>query len=59
MNKHLHGHCHQSLVTLLPDYYKRKVLDLGCNGWGYAPISYNEIKSIMNSKAIELIDHHG
>lgn len=56
---HLHGHCHQSLVTLLPDYYKRKVLDLGCNGWAYAPISYSEIKSIMNSKVIELIDHHG
>jgi calcineurin-like phosphoesterase family protein len=55
---HLHGHSHQSLVTQNPEYYKRKVLDMGCNGWGYKPVSYNEIKTIMNIKEIERIDHH-
>jgi calcineurin-like phosphoesterase family protein len=55
---HLHGHCHQSLVTQNPEYYKRKVLDMGCNGWDYRPVSYNEIKEIMIAKEIENIDHH-
>jgi calcineurin-like phosphoesterase family protein len=55
---HLHGHCHQSLVTQNPEYYKRKVLDMGCNGWDYRPVSYNEIKSIMTAKEIENVDHH-
>jgi len=55
---HLHGHCHQSLVTQNPEYYKRKVLDMGCNGWEYRPVSYDEIKTIMNIKEIERIDHH-
>lgn len=55
---HLHGHSHQNLIEQNPDYYKRKVLDLGCNGWDYRPISYNEIKTIMNNKIIESVDHH-
>jgi calcineurin-like phosphoesterase family protein len=40
----LHGHSHQSLVKPNPEYYKRKVIDIGCNGWDYEPLSYNEIK---------------
>ena len=55
---HLHGHCHQSLVTQNPEYYKRKVLDMGCNGWEYRPVSYNEIKAIMAAKEIDRVDHH-
>lgn len=55
---HLHGHCHQSLVTQNPEYYKRKVLDMGCNGWDYRPMSYNEIKNVMTSKTIDSVDHH-
>lgn len=55
---HLHGHCHQSLVTQNPDYYKRKVLDMGCNGWGYKPVSYEEIKQIMSNKVVSSVDHH-
>lgn len=57
---HLHGHCHQSL-TKNPDmswYYKRKVMDVGCNGLDYTPISYSELKNIMDSKGVSLIDHH-
>lgn len=55
---HLHGHCHQSLVTQTPEYYNRKVLDMGCNGWDYRPVSYNEIKEIMSTKTINSVDHH-
>jgi len=57
-NFHLHGHCHQSLVPNYPEYYNRKVLDMGCNGWDYAPVSYSDIKKIMKTKTIESIDHH-
>jgi calcineurin-like phosphoesterase family protein len=55
---HLHGHCHQSLVPNNPEYYKRKVLDMGCNGWGYKPVSYAQIKEIMKTREIESVDHH-
>lgn len=55
---HLHGHCHQSLANKKIEYYNRKVLDVGCNGWEYKPVSYNEIKNIMNTKDIENVDHH-
>jgi calcineurin-like phosphoesterase family protein len=55
---HLHGHCHQSLVTQNPEYYKRKVLDMGCNGWDYRPVSYAEIKAVMATKGVEQVDHH-
>jgi calcineurin-like phosphoesterase family protein len=55
---HLHGHCHQSLANKKIDYYNRKVLDVGCNGWDYKPVSYHEIKNVMNTKEIENVDHH-
>jgi hypothetical protein len=38
-----------------PEYYKRKVIDIGCNGWDYEPLSYNE-KKIMSNK--EISEHH-
>lgn len=56
---HLHGHTHQSLTETdygKNVYYKRKVLDMGCNGWDYTPVSYQEIKEIMGNK--ELSKHH-
>ena len=58
---HLHGHSHQNLTTTpygRNTYYNRKVIDVGCNGWNYTPISYQEIKDVMNKKSIEKIDHH-
>lgn len=55
---HLHGHSHQSLVGQNPEYYDRKVLDMGCNGWDYRPISYEIIKAIMSTKEIARVDHH-
>ena len=55
---HLHGHCHQSLVKQNLEYYKRKVLDMGCNGWDYCPTHYTDIKQIMLNKEVERVDHH-
>ena len=55
---HLHGHCHGSLVKSQPDYYKRKVMDVGCNMIDYTPISYGQVKSIMDKKVISSVDHH-
>lgn len=55
---HLHGHCHQSLTKTMPEYYERKVLDMGCNGWDYSPVSYGEIKKIMSTKGVSKVDHH-
>lgn len=57
---HLHGHSHQSLANN-PDmawFYERKVLDMGCNGWNYTPVSYQEIKNIMITKEVKPVDHH-
>lgn len=56
---HLHGHCHGSLVKNNLDYYKRKVMDVGCNVIDYTPISYNQIKEIMDKKVISKVDSHG
>jgi calcineurin-like phosphoesterase family protein len=56
----LHGHCHQSLHKN-PDmdwFYKRKVIDAGCNGWDYTPISYTQLKEVMSKKIISPVDHH-
>ena len=57
---HIHGHCHQSLAKNpeMEWYYKRKVIDAGVNGLGYTPISYTELKKIMNEKIISPVDHH-
>lgn len=56
---HLHGHCHGSLMVSQQDYYKRKVMDVGCNVIDYTPISYEEVKGIMVKKGISAVDHHG
>lgn len=57
---HLHGHSHGSIMKN-PDmdwYYKRKVIDAGCNMWDYTPISYKQLKDIMSKKIISPVDHH-
>jgi calcineurin-like phosphoesterase family protein len=49
---HLHGHSHQNLVNnpVYDWYYKQLVMDIGCNGINYTPISYQEVKTIMLNK---------
>lgn len=57
---HLHGHSHGSMMKN-PDmswFYKRKVIDVGCNMIDYTPISYTQLKEIMSTKQISAVDHH-
>tara|TARA_R110000803_G_scaffold191392_1_gene254054 strand:+ start:2254 stop:2865 length:612 start_codon:yes stop_codon:yes gene_type:complete len=54
----IHGHCHGSLMKSNQDYYKRKVMDVGCNVIDYTPISYQEVKSVMDKRVIANVDHH-
>jgi calcineurin-like phosphoesterase family protein len=55
----LHGHCHGNLMKGNLDYYKRKVMDVGCNVINYTPISYREVKTIMDKRIISSVDNHG
>jgi calcineurin-like phosphoesterase family protein len=55
---HLHGHCHGGLVKTMPDYYRRKVMDVGCNMIDYTPISYVQVKAIMDNREIARVDNH-
>ena len=51
---HLHGHTHQTMAKN-KDYdwfYKRKVIDVSCNGIDYTPISYSQVKSITDSRVL-------
>lgn len=52
---HLHGHCHQNLTTSEYGevYYKRKVIDVGCMGHNYTPLSFRNVMDIMSMKNIE------
>lgn len=55
---HLHGHCHGSLMKSYPDFYKRKVMDVGCSETNYTPLSYTQTKDGMSKKLIASVDHH-
>lgn len=52
---HLHGHCHGSLNN--PEYYKRKVMDVGVDCHPeFRPFAFEEIKEIMDAKETRIID---
>lgn len=54
---HLHGHSHGSLKN--PDYYKRKVMDVGIDTHPeFRPYHIDEIYRIMNRKNISVLDGH-
>ena len=57
---HLHGHSHQNLTTSEYGkiYYKRNVIDVGCMGHDYTPLSFDDIMEIMKDRGVEKIDHH-
>ena len=52
---HLHGHCHGTLPS--GDHQAR--LDVGVDVHDMAPISYEEVKTIMTRKVFKPVDHHG
>lgn len=55
----IHGHAHGNLMKSNQDYYRRKVIDVGCNCIDYRPISYGQVKTIMDKREICSVDHHG
>jgi calcineurin-like phosphoesterase family protein len=55
---HIHGHEHRKLTTSLPDYPKGKRLDVGWDVFPY-PVSFQEVKGIMDKKEVTTIGHHG
>ena len=52
---HLYGHSHGSL----PDDKAALAFDVGVDCWGYAPLSYDEVKAVMDGKTWQPVDHHG
>jgi calcineurin-like phosphoesterase family protein len=50
---HLHGHCHGSLSS------KGKRFDVGVDCHSWYPISYENVKRLMDTKSVHLVDHHG
>jgi calcineurin-like phosphoesterase family protein len=55
-NWHLYGHSHH---TMPPDY-SIKAFDVGIDGKGYdyRPISYAQVKNLMDAHGQESVDHH-
>ncbi len=52
---HLYGHSHGSL----PDDPNSLSFDVGVDCWGFAPLSYQEVKAVMAGKTFKPVDHHG
>jgi calcineurin-like phosphoesterase family protein len=52
------GHSHGSLKEILPDYPTGKQIDVGVDVHNFKPLSFDEIKQIMDKKSIQEIDHH-
>lgn len=51
----LHGHCHGSLPVDLT----QKRIDVGVDCFNYTPVSFDEIKVIMDPRKYIPVDHHG
>lgn len=50
----LHGHSHGSLKYP----FEAKILDVGMDAHNFAPISYDEVKVILDKRPIQAVDHH-
>lgn len=50
----LHGHCHGNLIT---NSNSRRI-DVGVDCWNYTPVSFEQIKEVMDKKTYESVDHH-
>lgn len=53
---HLHGHCHGSLNPEFNKYARR--MDVGVDCTNYAPISFEEVKEILEKREFRPVDHH-
>lgn len=52
---HLYGHSHGSL----PDDPNSRSFDVGVDCWDFTPVSYDQVKKVMNKKNWKSVDHHG
>lgn len=52
---HLYGHSHGTL----PDDPNSLSLDVGVDCWNYTPVSMEQLKARMKTKAFKPLDHHG
>ena len=52
---HLYGHSHGNL----PDDPSALSCDVGVDCWDYAPVSMEQLKSVMEKKVFQPVDHHG
>ena len=50
----LHGHSHGSLQYP----FKAKIMDVGVDANGFKPISFEEVKLIMDKISTHQVDHH-
>lgn len=53
---HIHGHCHNNLISSRSDDKTQKILDVGWDAFS-RPIHINEVLTIMNTKKINS-EHH-
>lgn len=51
----LHGHCHGNLKYP----FEAKLHDIGIDPNNYFPLSFEDLKRILDKKNISVIDHHG
>lgn len=51
----LHGHCHGSINYLNVD---TKRIDVGVDNFDYTPVSFQEVKVLMDTKNYKEVDHH-
>lgn len=52
----LHGHCHHTLDWMNEDTTR---IDVGVDGWNYAPVSMSQLHNAMSKKTYKIVDHHG
>lgn len=50
----LHGHCHGSLVYP----FEARIHDVGVDPNGLHPLSFEDVRRIMNTKKFSAVDHH-
>jgi calcineurin-like phosphoesterase family protein len=51
------GHSHKNDKGINPDCLDSNILDIGVDNFG-GPVSFAEIKQIMNKKSVKVTDHH-
>ena len=52
------GHSHGTLKEALPNANYGKILDVGVDVHNYSPLSFGDVKRMMDKKEITHVDHH-